>query len=86
MACGTGSLTCELKKRGLDVYGIDASPDMLTKAQEKAAEGGLSILFLCQKMQQIDLYGTINTCFCTLDSLNRLPDAKQYVTERSTVQ
>ena len=76
LACGTGSLTCELKKRGLDVYGIDASPDMLAKAQEKAAEEGLSILFLCQKMQQIDLYGTINTCFCTLDSLNHLPGKK----------
>ena len=75
LACGPGSLTCELKKRGLDVYGIDASPDMLAKAQEKAAEEGLSILFLCQKMQQIDLYGTINTCFCTLDSLNHLPNA-----------
>ena len=73
LACGTGSLTCELKKRGLDVYGIDASPDMLAQAQGKAGEQGLSILFLCQKMQQIDLYGTIATCFCTLDSINHLP-------------
>lgn len=73
LACGTGTLTLELKKRGIDVYGVDASCDMLMKAQEKAYEANESILFLCQKMQELDLYGTIDTCFCTLDSINHLP-------------
>ncbi len=72
LACGTGSLTVELKKSGVDVYGIDASYDMLSHAREKAEENGLDILFLCQKMQSIDLYGTIDTCVCTLDSINHL--------------
>ncbi len=72
LACGTGNLTLELASRGYDIYGIDASPDMLSQAQTKAAEKGLQILFLCQKMQNIDLYGTINTVFCTMDSLNHL--------------
>ncbi len=72
LACGTGSLTVELKKNGVDVYGIDASYDMLSHAREKAEESGLDILFLCQKMQSIDLYGTIDTCVCTLDSINHL--------------
>ena len=72
LACGTGSLTVELKKRGVDVYGIDASYDMLSHAREKAEENDVDILFLCQKMQAIDLYGTIDTCVCTLDSINHL--------------
>lgn len=72
LACGTGSLTVELKKNGVDVYGIDASYDMLSHAREKAEENGVDILFLCQKMQSIDLYGTIDTCVCTLDSINHL--------------
>ncbi len=72
LACGTGSLTVELKKRGVDVYGIDASYDMLSHARDKAEENDLDILFLCQKMQAIDLYGTIDTCVCTLDSINHL--------------
>lgn len=72
LACGTGSLTVELKKNGVDVYGIDASYDMLSHAREKALENNLDILFLCQKMQSIDLYGTIDTCVCTLDSINHL--------------
>lgn len=74
LACGTGSLTVELKKAGVDVYGVDASYDMLSYAREKAAENNLDILFLCQKMQSIDLYGTIDTCVCTLDSINHLVD------------
>lgn len=72
LACGTGSLTVELAKRGLDIYGVDGSMEMLSFAQEKSYENGLQIMFLCQKMQNIDLYGTINTCVCSLDSINHL--------------
>ena len=72
LACGTGSLTIELCKLGFDIFGIDASPDMLMQAQQKACAQAPDILFLCQNMQSIDLYGTIDTCFCTLDSINHL--------------
>lgn len=72
LACGTGSLTVELCKLGFDIFGADASGDMLSVAQQKACEQGLDILFLRQKMQELDLYGTIDTCVCTLDSLNHL--------------
>ena len=70
LACGTGTLTRLLKKRGVDVFGIDYSMEMLSEAMQSASEEGLDILFLRQKMQSIDLYGTINTCVCTLDSIN----------------
>lgn len=72
LACGTGSLTVALAERGLDVYGIDSSLAMLSVAQQKAAEHELEILFLCQKMQSIDLYGTVDTVICALDSINHL--------------
>lgn len=72
LACGTGSLTIELKKRGIDIYGVDASYDMLSHAREKAVDNNFDILFLCQKMQTLDLYGTIDTCICTLDSINHM--------------
>lgn len=84
LACGTGSLTVELKRRGADVYGIDGSRDMLSVAMDKAYDAGLDILFLCQQMQAIDLYGTIDTCVCTLDSLNHIieKDSLQAVFDR----
>lgn len=76
LACGTGSLTVELAKRGLDIYGIDGSMSMLSVAQQKAADNDLKILFLCQQMQHIDLYGTVDTVICALDSINHLTSEK----------
>ena len=72
LACGTGSLTLALKKRGLDFYGVDASPEMLSKAMEKTAQAGVDILFLCQRLERLDLYGTVDTAVSSLDSLNHL--------------
>lgn len=72
LACGTGSLALELHRRGVDVYGVDASVEMLSQAREKCMDAGADILFLRQRMQELDLYGTVNTVFCTLDSINHL--------------
>ena len=49
LACGTGSLTVELKRRGVDIFGIDGSYDMLSQAMDKAYDEGLEMLFLCQQ-------------------------------------
>ena len=72
LACGTGSLSVLLSAAGYDVIGVDFSPDMLSCAQQKAFEAGEQILFLCQPMQMLDLYGTIRAAVCMLDSLNHL--------------
>lgn len=77
LACGTGSMTIALKERGWDIFGIDGSQDMLSIAMDKAYDKELSILFLCQRMEKLDLYGTIDTCICTLDSLNHITDKAQ---------
>lgn len=75
LACGTGSLTRLLAKNGVDVYGVDASAEMLSEAMQRTCEDGLNILYLKQRMQSLDLYGTINTCVCTLDSINHITDS-----------
>lgn len=72
LACGTGSLSVEFARRGFEVIGVDASPEMLSVAAEKNAAEQAGVLFLCQKMQRLDLYGTIDAAICTLDSLNHL--------------
>ena len=77
LACGTGSLTTELKKMGVDIFGVDGSQLMLSEAMDKAYDEGLSILYLCQSMDKLDLYGTIDTCVCTLDSLNHITEKKK---------
>lgn len=75
LACGTGSLTLELFKRGFDIYGADGSAEMLLEAKNKAYDLGADVLFLRQKMEKLDLFGTVDTVICALDSINHLSDA-----------
>lgn len=72
LACGSGSLSVQLARRGVDVIGVDGSADMLAKANEKAMALGLPLLFLQQDMRQLDLYGTVDAAVCMLDSLSHL--------------
>lgn len=74
LACGTGNLSVELSALGYDVIGVDGSPDMLSEAVSKN-NGEKRILYLCQDMASLDLYGTIDVAVCALDSLNHLTDA-----------
>lgn len=69
-ACGTGSITARLAKRGFDMTGFDSSPDMLTEAYENTA--GLGVLLLCQSLTDFELYGTVRAAVCCTDSLNYL--------------
>ena len=74
LACGTGSMTLALAKRGYDMIGVDASPDMLARAFEKKLEEApdRDILFLLQDMREFELYGTVGAVTCCLDSINYL--------------
>lgn len=69
LACGTGSLSVRLAELGYDVIGVDISPEMLMAAREKSPPG---ILYLCQPMQKLDLYGTVDAVVCVLDSINHV--------------
>ena len=78
LACGTGSLTRELALRGYELIGVDRSPEMLAEAAEKNREGApIEPIFLCQSMEKLDLYGTIDACVCCLDSVNYVTNPKR---------
>jgi len=76
LACGTGSMSWRFSNAGYDVIGVDCSPEMLAVAVAKGRRfpRAKPPLFLCQAMQELDLYGTVDACICTLDSINHLPD------------
>ena len=78
LACGTGSLTWELAARGYEMIGVDRSPEMLAEAAAKGREDvETPPIFLCQSMDRLDLYGTIDACVCCLDSVNYVTDPRQ---------
>ena len=76
LACGTGSLSEEMAKRGWDVIGIDGSMEMLNEALDKKYDSGLPIQYLQQDMRALDLFGTVCVTLCTLDSINHLPSVQ----------
>lgn len=78
LACGTGSLTRELAVRGYEMIGADRSPEMLAQAAEKnRGAAPVEPIFLCQSMEKLDLYGTVDACVCCLDSVNYVTDPKK---------
>lgn len=79
LACGTGTLSYILARRGYEVIGTDASADMLAEAYAKAPEYENIVLpmFLNQTMQGLDLYGTVDATVCCLDGINYLPDINE---------
>lgn len=80
LACGTGSLTRILADRGYEMIGVDRSSEMLAQAAEKCRDtAGEPPILLCQSMERLDLYGTIDACVCCLDSVN-------YVTRPSVLE
>ena len=77
LACGTGSLTCLLARRGYTVTAVDLSPDMLTAAEQKCR--GLDVTLLCQDMTRLRLPGQAavqpDAVICCLDSVNYITRA-----------
>ncbi len=81
LACGTGKLTLLLHELGYDMTGVDLSEEMLSVAREECYKRNIgNILWLCQNMCEFELYGTVDACVCSLDSINyltKLSDVKK---------
>ena len=75
LGCGTGLVTCELSKRGYDTIGVDNSPAMLDQARSRAGKDA-KILWLCQDMTKLDLFGSADIFVSLLDTVNHITDPK----------
>lgn len=76
LACGTGAFSRYFAEKGVSVIGVDLSEEMLSIAQQKAT--GEDVLYLCQDMTELDLYGTVDGAVCCLDGLNHLESFKDF--------
>ena len=75
LCCGTGTLTYMMAERGHEMIGVDLSEEMLSVAAEKLGgfTGGVKPMFLCQEASELDLFGTVEGAYCSLDGMNYLP-------------
>lgn len=77
LGCGTGSIALPLAKEGYDVIGVDLSYEMLTEADHKAMEEGVSIRFACQDMTELELGEEADCILSLCDSMNYLTEDGQ---------
>jgi len=74
LACGTGSVTAILAKKGLRTIGVDMSEEMLTVACQKTGDIHPTPLFICQPLQELRLRRGVDMAVCALDSLDYITD------------
>ena len=74
LACGTGSVTAILARKGYRVIGVDLSEEMLTQAQQKVAGLEHQPLFLCCPLEELTLPRGVDLAVCALDSLDYITD------------
>jgi SAM-dependent methyltransferase len=73
LGCGTGRMTRILADKGVDMIGVDLSPQMLSVAMsETPLDSG--ILWVCQDLRELDLYGTSNGAVSTFDCINHMTE------------
>lgn len=77
LGCGTGNITLPLARAGYDMIGIDNSIQMLEIAKKKSIqENREDILFLCQDMREMELFGTVRAIVSVCDCMNYIRDVK----------
>lgn len=74
LGCGDGDPMLELRRRGLDVVGVDSSADMLARCRERAAASGIEVELHHQRMQDLDLGRTFPSIYLAGPTFDLLPD------------
>ncbi|MDE6314669.1 MAG: class I SAM-dependent methyltransferase [Lachnospiraceae bacterium] len=77
LGCGTGSVTECLAAAGYDMTGVDMSEEMLGIAMAKREKSGHDILYLCQPMENFELYGTVGAVVSICDCINYMTDPQE---------
>ncbi|MDX3233689.1 class I SAM-dependent methyltransferase [Streptomyces sp. ME19-01-6] len=74
LGCGDGDPLLELRRRGLDVDGVDSSADMLERLRRRADEQGIHATVFHQRMEALNLPRRYRTIFLAGPTFTLLPD------------
>jgi len=64
IACGTGRLLLPIRKAGVDIDGIDSSPEMIARLKDKAGAAGLTVRAEVADMRAFGAGRRYNRIFC----------------------
>jgi ubiquinone/menaquinone biosynthesis C-methylase UbiE len=73
IGCGTGRLIVDFLQHGIDIDGIDSSPEMLEICRDKCAKLGFSVNLYCQTVQALSLPRRYRTILVPSSVLQLLP-------------
>lgn len=74
LGCGDGDPLLALRSRGIDVEGLDSSPDMLDRCRCKASALGVEVVLHLQRMEQMDLERRYRSIYLAGPTFNLLAD------------
>lgn len=74
IGCGTGRIALDFLSHGIDIDGVDNSPEMLAICREKAGKMGLSPALYQQTMEGLDLPRAYRTILVPSSSFQLLVD------------
>ncbi len=80
VGCGTGHLLRRLARTGLDIEGVDVSPDPLEQCRRLAQHDGIPVTLHQQAMQRLELPGRYDTILVPCGSLSRVMDRAEALT------
>lgn len=70
LGCGTGEITIRLADLGYEIKGVDYSIEMLSVAETKANEKGVSIQWIEQDIRYLSGFEHVDCCISYCDVLN----------------
>src|SRR5438552_1866250 len=83
VGCGTGRILLDFLANGIDIEGVDDSPDMLAICRAKAAKLNLRPTLYQQKMQTLDLPRQFKTILVPSSTFQLITNA---IAARQTMQ
>jgi len=75
VGCGTGRISLDFMQQGIDIEGVDNSPDMLARLRRKAEELNLKPIVYQQEMTELSLPRKYQTILVPSSSFQLLLDA-----------
>lgn len=79
LACGTGRLLVPFLRDGLNVEGVDASPEMLAMCRRKAAAAGVTPILHRQFMQELAIPRVFRTIYVPAQSFQIIADPAEAI-------
>jgi ubiquinone/menaquinone biosynthesis C-methylase UbiE len=75
VCCGTGTMCEMLTEEGLELAGVDLSPEMIRQAKKKAARKRLDIRYEVGDAAEFEMGESYDAAYSFFDSLNNILDA-----------